>query len=86
MTVPSYSIDELTGKGADAATSIWCGRMEGSGGVGGRTPTGRTLEVWGVETETGECGMFSAVVACGVDGGKAFGVVLVLAYVFDACA
>ena len=53
--------------------------MEGGGGVGGRTPTGRALEVWGVETETKDCGMFSAVVACGVDGVAAFGVVLALA-------
>ena len=75
MAVPSCSTDELTGKGADVATSIWCGRMEGGGGVGRRTPTGRALEVWGVETETEECGMSSAVVACVVDGVAAFGVV-----------
>ena len=79
MAVPSCSTDELTGKGADVATSIWCGGMDGGGGVGGRTPTGRALEVWGVETETEECGMFSVVVTCGVIGVTAFGVVLALA-------
>ena len=80
MTAPSCSTDEFTGKGADVFTSIWCGGMGVCGCVDGRTPTGRALEVWGVETETEECGMSSAVVACVVDGVAAFGVV------FDTCA
>ena len=56
-----------------------CGRMEGGGSLGGRASTRKALEVWGVETETGECGMFSTLVACGVDGVVALGVVWVWA-------
>ena len=90
MTVPSYSTVEWTGKGGDFASSICCGRMDGGGGVGGRTSTGGALEVGGVVTEGGECGILwgetAAVVASGVEVGAAFCVVSVAECVSDVFA
>ena len=73
ITVPSYSTEELTGKGGDFATSICCERMDGGVGVGGRTPTGRALEVWGVVTEGGECGIVWGATAAVAASGEVVG-------------